>query len=71
MIEQKLFLDNDYAKAQEQLDDNEIDQLNWLKSNAWRYGFIIRYPEGKEELTGHWYQPFVAVCRQGKCQDHV
>ncbi len=59
MIEQKLFLDNDYAKAQEQLDDNEIDQLNWLKSNAWRYGFIIRYPGGKEELTGHWYQPFL------------
>ena len=26
--------------------------------NAWRYGFILRYPEGGEEITGFTYQPW-------------
>ena len=26
--------------------------LQWLRDNAWRYGFILRYPEGSEEITG-------------------
>ncbi|MBR3228102.1 MAG: D-alanyl-D-alanine carboxypeptidase family protein [Erysipelotrichaceae bacterium] len=26
---------------------------SWLLDNAYRYGFIQRYPEGKEALTGH------------------
>ena len=24
----------------------------WLRENAWRYGFILRYPAGSESLTG-------------------
>ena len=24
----------------------------WLRDNAWRYGFILRYPAGSEEITG-------------------
>ena len=24
----------------------------WLRENAWQYGFILRYPEGAEEITG-------------------
>ena len=24
----------------------------WLRENAWRYGFILRYPDGAEEITG-------------------
>ena len=24
----------------------------WLRENAWRYGFILRYPNGSESLTG-------------------
>ncbi len=24
----------------------------WLQENAWSYGFILRYPEGTEEITG-------------------
>ncbi len=24
----------------------------WLRDNAWRYGFILRYPDGTEEITG-------------------
>ena len=24
----------------------------WMQENAWRYGFILRYPEGSESITG-------------------
>lgn len=30
----------------------------WLKENAHRFGFIIRYPKGKEEVTGYTYEPW-------------
>lgn len=25
----------------------------WLKDNCYKYGFILRYPEGKEDITGY------------------
>lgn len=31
---------------------------NWLASNAQNYGFIIRYPEGKQAETGYQYEPW-------------
>ncbi len=30
----------------------------WLASNAHKYGFIIRYPSGKESITGYIYEPW-------------
>ncbi|MCQ2521285.1 MAG: D-alanyl-D-alanine carboxypeptidase family protein [Lachnospiraceae bacterium] len=30
----------------------------WLKEHCADYGFIIRYPEGKEEITGFIYEPW-------------
>ena len=30
----------------------------WLAENAWKYGFILRYPSGKEEITGKEYEPW-------------
>lgn len=33
-------------------------QGRWLAKNAWRYGFILRYPEGKESITGIAYEPW-------------
>ncbi|PHV71882.1 hypothetical protein CS063_03165 [Sporanaerobium hydrogeniformans] len=30
----------------------------WLAQNAYRYGFIIRYPKGKEQITGYSYEPW-------------
>lgn len=30
----------------------------WLKDNAHRYGFILRYPKGKETITGYQYEPW-------------
>ena len=26
---------------------------DWLSKNAWRYGFVLRYPEDKTDVTGH------------------
>lgn len=30
----------------------------WLAEHATEYGFILRYPEGKEEITGFIYEPW-------------
>lgn len=30
----------------------------WLINNSYKYGFIVRYPEGKENLTGYQYEPW-------------
>ncbi len=30
----------------------------WLAANAWKYGFIIRYPYGKKGVTGYDYEPW-------------
>lgn len=30
----------------------------WLANNAPKYGFIIRYPEGQEGITGYVYEPW-------------
>jgi len=32
------------------------DEGKWIKDNCYRYGFIIRYPEGKESITGYMYE---------------
>lgn len=30
----------------------------WVADNAHRFGFVIRYPEGKEAITGYMYEPW-------------
>lgn len=30
----------------------------WLAGNAYKFGFILRYPQGKEETTGTEYEPW-------------
>lgn len=30
----------------------------WLKDNCWRFGFILRYPKNKENITGYAYEPW-------------
>ena len=30
----------------------------WLKSNSWKYGYIVRYPEDKQVLTHTIYEPW-------------
>lgn len=33
-------------------------ESDWLKKNAYKYGFILRYPKGKEYITGYKYEPW-------------
>lgn len=30
----------------------------WVARNAHKYGFVIRYPDGKTDVTGYWYEPW-------------
>lgn len=39
-------------------DFKDTDEGKWLAENCHRYGFIIRYPEGKEDVTGYIYEPW-------------
>ena len=34
----------------------ETEAGQWLVNNAHKYGFILRYPEGKENITGYMYE---------------
>ena len=36
----------------------ETDEGKWINENAWLYGFILRYPKGKEDITGYKYEPW-------------
>lgn len=36
----------------------DTPQGQWLDENAWRFGFILRYPNGKTEITGYVYEPW-------------
>jgi len=38
--------------------DDYIDEFKWLEENAYKYGFIVRYPKGKEKITGYIYEPW-------------
>ncbi|MEY9095684.1 D-alanyl-D-alanine carboxypeptidase family protein [Paenibacillus sp. RC84] len=33
-------------------------EAKWLEDHAHEYGFIIRYPKGKESVTGYQYEPW-------------
>ena len=34
------------------------DFIEFLKDNVYKFGFIIRYPQGKENITGYNYEPW-------------
>lgn len=47
------------------IDLNSVDdsfagtpEAEWVAKNAHKYGFIVRYPKGKEEITGYQYEPW-------------
>ena len=44
------------------MDDNgsrsAVDVWQWLMENSYKYGFILRYPEDKTEITGIAYEPW-------------
>ncbi|MFJ5963120.1 D-alanyl-D-alanine carboxypeptidase family protein [Bacillus sp. NPDC093026] len=36
----------------------ETPDGKWVAKNAYKYGFIIRYPKGKEDITKYEYEPW-------------
>jgi D-alanyl-D-alanine carboxypeptidase len=36
----------------------ETKEAAWLAEHAAEYGFVIRYPKGKEDVTGYMYEPW-------------
>ena len=34
----------------------ETDEFKWLQENSYKYGFILRYPKDKEDITGYSYE---------------
>ena len=54
-----IYRQNQYDEILETYDETMIQKITWLEDNAYRYGFVIRYPQGKEEQTGQLYNPFV------------
>jgi D-alanyl-D-alanine carboxypeptidase len=40
-------------------EQNEFDpEIQWLFNNSYKYGFILRYPKGKEDITGFNFEPW-------------
>ena len=35
---------------------DQTKEFEWLQQNAYKYGFILRYPKGKENITGFDYE---------------
>ena len=52
-----------YRANADNFDKTEV--FNWLQKHAYEYGFILRYPKGKEKITGYeyesWHYRYVGV----------
>ena len=67
------------AASYQILDEAQEDtaEQKWLMENCWKYGFILRYPTEKSEITGIGYEPWhyryvgqanaAAMHRTGEC----
>ena len=47
-------IDKGHTELSERFEEREA--FEWLSENAHKYGFIIRYPKGKEDKTGYKYE---------------
>jgi D-alanyl-D-alanine carboxypeptidase len=54
--EHNLGLSLDIGSTQGEM--NQAPEGNWLKKNAWKYGFILRYPADKTAITGIQSEPW-------------
>ena len=48
--------DKYYEFKNESLENTELFQ--WMSANCAQYGFIVRYPKDKEDVTGIMYEPW-------------
>lgn len=54
--EHNLGLSLDIGSTQGEM--SEAPEGLWLKEHAWKYGFILRYPEDKTDITGIRFEPW-------------
>ena len=59
----------DLARIKDRMYNDQMKgtfEAEWLHNNAYRYGFILRYPLGKENITGYnfepWHYRYVGEC---------
>lgn len=48
------------ARSYQILDEKQeqTDEAEWLHNNSYKYGFILRYPDDKSDITGIIYEPW-------------
>ena len=34
------------------------DEYIWLQENSYKYGFVLRYPNGSTDITGYYFEPW-------------
>ena len=49
-------VDETYQYVNSEQEKTNVQQ--WMIANSWRYGFILRYPNGKSDITGIIYEPW-------------
>lgn len=54
--EHNLGLSLDVGSTQSKM--SEAPEGRWIEKNAWKYGFILRYPKDKIDITGIEYEPW-------------
>ncbi|MFJ7756403.1 VanY-A/VanY-F/VanY-M family D-Ala-D-Ala carboxypeptidase [Peribacillus muralis] len=54
--EHNLGLSLDVGSSQMKM--SEAPEGKWIEKNAWKYGFILRYPRDKIDITGIQYEPW-------------
>ncbi|MCB2297418.1 M15 family metallopeptidase [Clostridium tagluense] len=50
----------DITNAKKSTGFENTKEGKWLQKNAYKFGFIIRYGKGKEDITGYNYEPWHA-----------
>ncbi len=53
-------LTEDWWETHDDITDDfeNTEEFIWLWENAWKYGFILRYPKNYENVTGFSYEPW-------------
>lgn len=49
---------NDSENGDNKVEFSQTKEGQWLAKNCYEYGFILRYPVGKENVTGYKYKPW-------------
>lgn len=47
---------SDYFDVNDKFEDTEA--FTWMSNNCYKYGYILRYPKDKEDITGYAYEPW-------------